>query len=194
MTNTDVSNSSIPKLACIWLTTGLLILSGCETIVNSVQGAPEREIYPGQTVTSDLKVSVHQTVEVTTTKQLAGFTSSHSYNNPHIKNVRGGSPIFSDVSSSKVVGHSSSRSTERWKINTEFLTEPTEVVLIVAGDGFMPIVVLDDFLLPQYSATQNTVAGVYTLKPKVSYSISVQGTVDDQSSGTIYQLVLKQYK
>lgn len=173
------------------------LLSGCESVVNSVQGAPTREIYPGQVAVGALNVNVHNRVKVTTKTVLGPpstvySTTSHSEiykdtmtttNTTTAQSVRN-----TTLENSYAREQSFSGTTEIWKINTDFLTKPTEVVLEVQGGGFMPTATLfvgaterdvlsaskSGYALAPYRSEENLLAGVYVLEPGVSYYMTVQ--------------------
>lgn len=169
-----------------------LSLSGCESIVNSVQGAPTREIYPGQTVIGSLNINTHSRIKVKSHMRLAP---------PGKVFVKTGQDYLLDNTYSRE--ESFSGTTELWKINTEYLTEPTAVALIVQGAGFEPSATLfvdasegdvlsgrkEGYSLPEHDGARNTVAGVYVLKPKTPYFMTVQASGEPVDAS--YQVVLQ---
>jgi len=165
----------IVELACI-----VVLLAGCETIVNSVQGVPTHEIYPGQTVSGSLSVKryvdVKQSLNISTAPSRFVYKSNGMAWRADIISTPTGRP-------DTFYGQA-----QLWKINTDYISEPTEFALIVQGVEFMPAVMIFDnatanevlakdkygFVLPAYTELTNTVAGAVILDPKKVYYLTVQ--------------------
>lgn len=193
----------------------LACLLGCETIVNSIQGEPIREIYPGQVLSSQLSKERHSRVKVVTTSVLG--PPSTIYQTDSKTEVGRGYVKTTTTTKTATVRNSTLRNdysreeslsgtTEVWKINAMFLSEPTEVVLQIEGAGFTPQAVLFEgvterqasagskpgIYLPPYEGRANLVAGVALLDPQKTYYLAVQAVGEPVSASYVVGLFLNQ--
>lgn len=170
-----------------------LALSACTAIVNSIQGAPLREIYPGQESSGSLSSERHSRIRVSTTTVLGPpsttYSTTESFHGDHWKfSTQSNTTRNTTLQNTYAREDSFSGTSEIWKIATDFLPAPTEVVILVQGDGFLPAAVFyanaterqatnggdDGMRLSDYSAEGGVVAGLTVLEPGKHYYLLVQ--------------------
>ena len=168
------------------LASALFALQGC------AQTTPLREIYPGQTAVGTLNVDTQSRLDIRTNMQFApaGYVFT-----------KNGGTILADNTYQRSETYTGT--TELWKLNTEYLVEPTAVAILVQGAGFIPAVALfvdaserdvrkgsgTGIALPEYSGAQNAVAGAYLLQPQGNYFLAVQAQGIPVEAG--YQVVVQ---
>ncbi|MBL8287721.1 MAG: hypothetical protein JNL85_07045 [Rubrivivax sp.] len=168
------------------------LASGCETIVEAVQGKPMHEIAVGQAAVGSLNRRVDSQLRVRSTT-----TPGRSYRTCWSESSGRGSGtvttrqvcssgqemnLRNEYSRSETV----SGTTSLWRIDTAALAQPTRVLLLVRGRGFRPLAslfvdVADNALesspsiaLPANGERDDEVAGLVDLAPGRRYFIAVQ--------------------
>jgi hypothetical protein len=171
----------------------VLLCTGCTSIVNAVQGAPLRSIYPGQESTSALSTERHSRIRVSTRTVLGApsttYSTTESFHGSYWKyTTRASTTRSTTLQNTYSQEDSFTGTSEIWKIETEFLQGPTPVAILVQGAGFHPAAVWypesserdvvrggdGGLRLSDYSRKDHVVAGVAVLKPGQKCYLLVQ--------------------
>lgn len=193
----------------------LTYLAGCESIVNTIQGEPIREIYPGQVIAGQLSVNKHSRLKVSTVKKLGSPSTIYRTDSTTTvgqrfittKTTTTATTVRNETfDNTYSMSETVTGVTEVWKVNVMFLSGPTEVTLQVQGDRFTPQAILFEdvpehqaasgskpgMLVPVYSQMDQLVAGVYKMDPKKTYYLAVQAAGEPVAASYLVGLFAKQ--
>lgn len=193
----------------------LTYLAGCESIVNTIQGEPIREIYPGQVIAGQLSVNKHSRLKVSTVKKLGSPSTIYRTDSTTTvgqrfittKTTTTATTVRNETfDNTYSMSETVTGVTEVWKVNVMFLSGPTEVTLQVQGDRFTPQAILFEdvteyqaasgskpgMLVPVYSQMDQLVAGVYKVDPKKTYYLAVQTAGEPVAASYLVGLFAKQ--